>query len=164
MKHEMLETVFIREIENRPHNPELVPIHSGNHLYYRNINNIADNLTIYRYPASLIAPDKRGEIPINNLSENEERIFTLQDISILYDEYALKISAVKEFVETLMETIELGRVNPLYWFTTNKEENYAAIIFDTYGEGDNYDVIIKDLLLDKLMPIIVRNSNGVGKY
>lgn len=163
MKHEMLEAVFIREIENRPHNPQLVPIHSGKHLYYRNINNIADNLTIYRYPASQIPPKERGKIPTKNLSENEEKIFSLKDITVLYDEYALRIKAVKEFTETLMETMELGRVNPLYWFTTNKEENYAAIIFDTYGEGEDYDIIVKDLILDKLMPIIVRNSNGIGK-
>jgi hypothetical protein len=97
---------------------------------------------------------------ILDLERYEERIFTIGDLTELYDDYALKIRAIKEFIETVNEFIVMPKHNILHWFTMNKTENYAALIFDTINDGKNYDVIIKDVLLNKMLPIIIRNSNG----
>ncbi|CAI2370259.1 unnamed protein product [Moneuplotes crassus] len=157
-KAKMKEEIFLREIENRQFNPKLVPIFYEKFCYYRNIDNPADNMTIYRYPADKITD--RGKIPTENL-EHEQRVFLLSDLTHLYDEYALKIPAIKEFIEELMKSLDEGNLSPLYWFNINHDENYAAIVFDTFGNGTTYDIVIKDLKLDKLLPIIVRNSEGV---
>ena len=160
VKHYFLETAFGREIENRNFNPELIPIHSAKNMYYRNIDNIADNLTIYRYPLKHIKEEDRGKIPTKNLELYEERIFIVNDLTKLYDEYALKINAIKECIESINELIAFPTHNLIYWFETNISEDKAAIIFDINNDGKFYDILIKDLQTKCLLPIIVRNSNG----
>lgn len=90
----------------------------------------------------------------------EEKIFKIGDLTELYDDYALKIRAVKEFIETINEFIVMPKYNLLHWFLMNKTENYAALVFNTINDGKNYDIIVKDILLGKMLPIIIRNSNS----
>lgn len=65
IKHSLLEKVFEREIESRQLKPEATPIHYNNYVYYRNIDNIADWLTLYRYPIDKIENNRKGKVKTN---------------------------------------------------------------------------------------------------
>lgn len=95
-----------------------------------------------------------------DLERYEEKIFKIADLTELYDNYALKIRAVKEFIETINEFIVMPKHNLLHWFLMNKTDNYAALVFSTINDGKNYDILVKDVLLNKMLPIIIRNSNS----
>jgi hypothetical protein len=59
VKHNLLEKVFEREIDNRELKPDATPIHYNDYIYYRNIDNTADLLTLYRYPIDKIEENER---------------------------------------------------------------------------------------------------------
>ena len=160
MKHMFLTETFIREFNSRQLSLELVPVQFGDYMYYRNIINMADNFTIYRYPASKIAEKDRAKIPTKDLDINEQVVFRLKDLTPFYDNYALRNQAIKEFVEKMSDLSVVQTHDPIHWFSTNKAGNYAAVVFDLHQDGKNYEVIVKDMVLGKIMPMIIRNSNG----
>lgn len=160
LKHTFLQETFSREIENRSLIPEIVPIVVGSHMYYRNLLNAEDNFTIYRYPVAKVSEGERGRMPTKDLDKYEQRVFKLSDLTPYYDHFALRNEAIKDFVEKISELAAVQTYDPIHYFNINKTENYAAIIFDTQRDGKNFDIIVKDVLLDRLMPMIILNSTG----
>ena len=58
---------------------------------------------------------------------------------------------------------------PLHSFQINTESNYAVLSFDTEmsldpldpesSRGQSFDLIVKDLSIDKVMPVLILNSH-----
>ena len=159
-KHQTLQEIFLREIENKKINPELVPPQIGNYIYYRNILNPEDNLTIYRYPVSQIADEDRGKVPTKNLNGNEEVVWSLSDLTPMYDRFALQSDTIKKFIEKMVDIAAVQIHDPIYWFKIDKTESVAAIVFDTKRDGKNYEILIKDLKAKMMMPKVIISSNS----
>lgn len=65
-KYDLLDSQIQREMEHyRLNFGDAAPIKLGDHLYYRNVTNPADSLTLYRFPANELQRYgiKDGEMP-----------------------------------------------------------------------------------------------------
>ena len=140
--------------------PEIVPIQINNYFYYRNILNPEDSLTIYRYPVSKVKVEDRGKSPSQRLQEYEEVIFSLSDLTPMYDRFALQNDTIKRFIEKIVDISAVQLHDPLYWIKINKTENIAAIVFDTRRDGKNFEIIIKDLNAKMIMPKVIISSTS----
>jgi protease II len=49
---------------------------------------------------------------------------------------------------------------PLHSFQISSDMNLAALAFDTDMNGNSFDILIKDLSINRLMPVILRNTDG----
>jgi len=128
LKYGLLHNTILKESDARHYVPRALPIQVGDHVYYRKIDNVADNMTIYRYPANRV---QRGEMPTKDLDLYEEIAFSLPDLYHYYEEFGSQSEMIREFVEKLRDVIYEGRFDPIYSFKTNT--NYSAIILDTEG-------------------------------
>jgi len=48
----------------------------------------------------------------------------------------------------------------LYSFQIDDEQGIAAIMLDSEMNGKSIDIIIKDLKINKMMPVLLTNTNG----
>ena len=55
LKQDMLTKQLWRELEYYQYQPSLVPIRIDDHIYYRRVDNIADAMTLYRFPIEELA-------------------------------------------------------------------------------------------------------------
>lgn len=113
VKHKFLEQTFLKEISNREFNAHIVPVQIGSFVYYRNINNLADLLTLYRYPVNKIDQENRGKVPTKDLDLYEQVVFSIRDLTPYYDQFALKLEAIKNFVEKIADLASVPSYDPL---------------------------------------------------
>jgi hypothetical protein len=160
LKHNFLTETFIRELTSRSLVPHPVPSQVGPYLYYRNISNAADFLTVYRYPIDKVELKERMKVPTKELDLNEQVVFKIKDLVDLYDQYALRVSQIKEFVEKISDISVVANRYPIYWVGVQSKGRYVALVFDTDGNGKGYDIVVKDMKKGKMEPIVVCGTNG----
>jgi hypothetical protein len=88
----------------------------------------------------------------------EEQVFNFGDLVEFYKNFALKDERIKEFVERIKEYVEQMNHQPLHYFQLSQDDNYCVLIFDTERNGKSFDIIVKDLSINKLMPVIILNA------
>ena len=92
------------------------------------------------------------------MSWPEEIIFHFSDLFSYYEAHALKDGRIKTFVEKLKEFVEQMEYQPLHFFQISDNDNYCVLIFDTEQNGKSFDIVVKDLSSDKLMPVLILNA------
>jgi len=86
----------------------------------------------------------------------------------LYDNYAEHDSRLKEFVERVTEMVRIGETDSLlYSFQICELEDsefgsarIAVLAFNTENNGHSYDLLVKDLEQDMLLPVLILNTDG----
>ena len=163
MKNDLLTKMLWRELEYYQTVPHAIPILIDGYLYFRNILNPADSMTLYRHPAEGVKD--LGEVPI--ITDATEIIFSLNDIIKFYKNYALRDQRIKQFCEKITEMVKTGDHQSLFHsFQINKVDNefgkvnLAVIVIDTEQTGSSFDIVVKDLDQDVLMPVLILNSDG----
>ena len=155
-----------------------VPIKIGEYIYYRRFTNPADSMTLYRFPVEelqrygltleetpyLRAPDSDDEDAVQKhkaLEEEfpEEMIFELGDLVDFYRKYAIEDHRIKEFVERIKVFIEQMTHQPLHYFQICEKHNFCVMIFDTERNGKSFDIIIKDLNSNSILPALLLNAH-----
>ena len=97
----------------------------------------------------------------------EEEIFTLKDLTRLYEKYARHDSRLKEFVEKITDFVRLQNHQPLHSAQINElvDTEYgtariAVLLFDTDQNGQSYDILVKDLEQNELLPVLIVGTDG----
>ena len=97
----------------------------------------------------------------------EEEIFSLRDLTAFYEKYARHDERIKAFVEKITEFVRLQNHQPLHSFQINEliDTEYgtariAVLIFDTEENGQSFDILVKDLEQDVLLPVLILNTDG----
>ena len=101
------------------------------------------------------------------ITDATEVIFSLNDIIKFYKNYALRDQRIKQFCEKITEMVKTGDHQSLFHsFQINKVDNefgkvnLAVIVIDTEQTGSSFDIVVKDLDQDVLMPVLILNSDG----
>lgn len=94
----------------------------------------------------------------------EEQVFDLADLVNLYQNYSEQSEVIKEFVETIKEIIELGSHDPFHFFQIDYHNNYAVLFFDTEENGNSFDLVVKDLNSNQLMPVVLTNCQDTVAF
>ena len=180
MKYDYLDKQILREYEHNNQVPALEPIKIDDYIYYRRFDNPADSLTLYRFPVDELEKYgcSQGEVPffkspyrdIEEMDEEdqvkykkleeefpEEIVFQIGDLVTFYQDCAIKDERIKEFVEKLKEYVELMSHEALHYFQINEKDNYCVLIFDMEQNQKSFDIIVKDLSIDKVMPVLMLN-------
>eukprot|EP00347_Sterkiella_histriomuscorum_P005460 403356529 len=177
LKFDLLHKQLLREQDHYKHVPKPLPLRIGDYLYYRRFQNPADSMTIYRFPyeQQIIRGQKEGELPlmwINNddleqveKSETakefpEQTVFNLNDLTLYYKDFALKDERIKNFVEQITNYVQTQEYQPLYNFQMSPDGQIAVMIFDTEQTGKSFEIVIKDLKINRLFPVILVNTDG----
>lgn len=77
MKYDFMEKMMLREFEHYNQLPQVDPIQIGEYIYYRKVDNPADSLSLYRFPADeLQRYGLKNEVPylrkpLEDLSEEQ---------------------------------------------------------------------------------------------
>lgn len=98
----------------------------------------------------------------------EEKVFCLKDLQRLYENYAGHDPRIKEFVEKITEMVRVGDTDSLlHSFQINELQDtefgtarIAVLAFNTEQNGHSYDLLVKDLEQDLLLPILILNTDG----
>ena len=97
----------------------------------------------------------------------EEEVFTLRDLTRLYEKYARHDSRIKEFVEKITEFVRLQSHQPLHSAQINElvDTEYgtariAILVFDTEQNGQSFDILVKDLEQNELLPVLIVGTDG----
>ena len=155
----MRENEFYRPV------PQVLPIKIGNYIYYRNINNQADALTLYRFPIDELQSRgfTQGDIPFQKGDEvdfPEEESFNLKDLTLCYQDFTMLDERFKAFVEKLTDLTFVENTQTFHYFQINEEQQIAVLFFDTEQNGKTLDIIVKDLSIDRLLPVLILNTDG----
>jgi len=161
-RYDYLMKTMLREQEfYAPAENQVMPLSMGDYLYYRRINNPADSLSLYRYSLDLLEEDTDNPVDFSSPplpGKHEECVFSMADLVEFYSSFALRDERIKKFVERITEFVELGTHQPLHSFQVSNDA--AAIVFDTERNGKALDIIVKDLRINKLLPLLILNSDG----
>jgi hypothetical protein len=101
MKNDYLTKTIWREQEYYSYVPSVTPVVVDDYFYFRNIDNAADCLSIYR---KLAQGENIGEIPTEGL----ETVFSLKDLIKFYDQHAKFDEGIRTFCEQITESVKLG--------------------------------------------------------
>jgi protease II len=83
-----------------------------------------------------------------------------------YKDFATKDQRIKEFVEKITDFVVTQEYQPLHSFQISDDQNFAVLAFDTEMTNDSgesrhsYDLIVKDLSINRLMPVLILNTDG----
>lgn len=58
----------------------------------------------------------------------------------------------------MKEFVEQGSHFPLHYFQISTEDNYCVLVFNTELNGRSFDIVVKDLSSNKLMPVLILNA------
>lgn len=103
-KAELTSQMLWRELDYYLPVYRALPILIDKHLYFRNIDNAADCLTLYRHPVH--DNTDLGENP--RITEETEVVFDLNDIISFYERYAEHDSRIKQFCEKITDRVKVG--------------------------------------------------------
>lgn len=92
----------------------------------------------------------------------------MRDLQRLYESHAELDPRLKEFVERVTEMVRVGESQSLlYSFQTCEmvdsefgSARIAVLAFDTENNGHSYDLLVKDLEQDRLLPVLILNTDG----
>lgn len=163
MKNDYLTKQIWREQDYYQYVPHALPMLIDGEVYFRKIDNPADSLTIYKTKQT--GKTDLGEIP--ELDDSCKIVFNLQDLITFYERYAVYDPRIKDFCEKITEMVKTGdHAALLHSFQTHSVDseigkaNLAVIVLDTEGTGKSFDIIVKDLDQNVLMPVLILNSDG----
>ncbi|CDW77077.1 oligopeptidase b [Stylonychia lemnae] len=177
MKQDLLTRQIQREQDHYQHIAKPLPVRIGEFLYYRRFENPADSMTIYRFPidAHKIRGHVEGELPYMWINHDnfeqveksetakefpEQILFEVQDLTLLYKEFALRDENIKTFIENITEMLQTQSHQPLYHFQISDEQDLALMAFDTEMNQKSLDLVIKDLKINRLLPVLIKNTDG----
>ena len=97
----------------------------------------------------------------------EETVFSINDLANLYECFAAQDERIKNFVEKVVEFVKTQEHEPLHNFqlqelvdTEYGTARIAVLAFDTERNGKSFDLLVKDLDQDKLLPVLILNTDG----
>ena len=98
----------------------------------------------------------------------EEKVFCLRDLQRLYETGAQHDSRIKEFVEKITEMVRIGDTDTLlhsFQICELDDSEFgtariAVLAFDTEQNGHSYDLLVKDLEQNLLLPVLILNTDG----
>lgn len=176
LKQDMLYRQILREQEHYRHVPRVLPVRIGDFVYYRKFDNPADSMTLYRLPLDEQKARglSEGEMPRLTLSDEqpaeenfpEEVVFSISDLKQYYADFAQRDPRIKEFVERVTDFVVTQEYQPLHSFQISEEQKFAVLSFDTeevFGQAEGrqaFDLLVKDLSIDRLMPVLILNTDG----
>ena len=180
-KEDMLYRQLLREQEHYRHVPRVLPVRIGDYVYYRKFDNPADAMTLYRFPLE----EQRarglteGQMPLIRVSDDEtieksesaedfpeEVVFSIADLKQYYADFAQRDARIKDFVERVTDFVVTQEYQPLHSFQISEEQKFAVLSFDTeevFGQAEgrqSFDLLVKDLSIDRLMPVLILNTDG----
>lgn len=74
----------------------------------------------------------------------------------MYADYAAHDEVIKEFVEKIRDSLQLGGF-PLHYFQINDHDNYCVVFFDSQEQGKSFEILVKDLETGKVLPTLLTN-------
>lgn len=85
LKEDLLHKQLIREQELYRHVAKSLPVRIGDFIYYRRIENPADQLTLYRFPVDELQPRELGEGDLPQLQMAHDEVEDVQKSEDLKD-------------------------------------------------------------------------------
>jgi len=148
-KFTILKDEIHKELNSMKAKPNFIPLSMCNYNYTRITNKgMYEFLALYRQKIT------------NTKDAPREEIFGVKDIAELYKNFSKTNPDIKEFVEKLKEVLECQGKDVIYNFIVDPKDQYIAIAFMLEGNKEAKTILIKDLKLNKLMPLLLQNTNG----
>jgi protease II len=124
---------------------------SKNYIVYKKDN---EDISLYFINNDSVEPSNRGNIRHGDYQSKE--VFSLKDFIELNTKYT--DVGFLEFSKKLLENIENGR-DCLYNFKLCPKEQFLLLFFDLTGENKCFDILIKDIVNDVLLPVVIYSSH-----
>jgi len=157
-KYNTIESVLIEDFLDFENNTKLSAVQiSKNFIFFKKSQ---DDITLYKVENTSVEPSKRGFIDENDLKNKDIKIvevFGLRDFIQLNERFT--DTKFLDFARRLLDSLEQDR-DTLIHFTLCPKEQYLVLFFDMQGDMKSFDILIKDLKNDILLPIAIYNSDG----
>ena len=157
-KYSHLERILLDEYLDRDMVSPLCSFQLSNNLILFKKNR--EDITLYLINSHNLAAEERGLLDIIKLQEKDievKEVFGLNDFIELNTRFT-DLNFL-DFTKRLIDKIEMEE-DCLYDMYLNKNEQFLVLVFDMYGDQKSFDLLIKDIKNDVLLPVVIYNTDG----
>jgi protease II len=152
LKHKLIERNLLEDFEESRMISNLSSMQiSRNYIVFKKEH---DGLSLHFVNSDSVEPEKRGNIRLGDYRAKE--VFGLKDFIELNTKYT-DVNFL-DFTKKLLEAVENDR-DCLYSFRLCPKEQFLVLFFDLKGDGKSFDVLIKDIANDILLPVVLYNCD-----
>jgi protease II len=157
-KYSSLETSILEDLADNTIKSKPCALQvSNNHIIFKKNK---EDISLYRVDSKSVDPEKRGVIDVKEMQTRGveiQEVFGLNDFIELNKRFT-DLSFL-DFAKRLLDNMELER-NLLVNFMMCPKEQFLILFFDMNGDMRSFDILIKDIKNNVLLPIVIFNSDG----